>query len=306
MFGLLGKRGGEGPLHAAARITPGFLDWRREHEPYFAYLHQIDVHWPYFPPREYRGRYGPRRTDIDFNTQAFFTANGPNRANADERPDIDAALLGDMSDAYDECIHFVDHEIGALLAELRQRGRYDNALIIVTADHGEQFLEHGEIGHGTSPYDVLLRIPLLVKFPCPGERCGGRRIDQQVQIVDIMPTLAAAVGIAVPAGLDGRNLDDAPRDRVLFAENGEQIALRTDEFKFMYDLDSSESQLYSLGSDPGEQVNLAAREEPLAVAFRDRVHQWLEETHLRAAGEGATVVADAEMLERLKALGYLK
>jgi arylsulfatase A-like enzyme len=121
-----------------------------------------------------------------------------------------------------------------------------------------------------------------------------------------MPTLAAAVGIAVPAGLDGRNIVDAPRDRVLFAENGDQIALRTDEFKFMYDLDSSESQLYSLSSDPGEQVNLAVREEPLAVAFRDRVHQWLEETHERAAGEGATVVADAEMLERLKALGYLK
>jgi arylsulfatase A-like enzyme len=303
---LVGARSNKGPGHAARKIHRRFLEWMPEHEPYFVYLHHIDVHWPYYPPREFRGRYGPRRTGVDFNSQQFFAANGPDRPNREERPAIDAALRDDMSDAYDECIHFVDHEIGALLEELRRRGRYDNALIIVTADHGEEFLEHGEIGHGSSVYDVLLRIPLLVKFPCPGKLCSGRRIDQEVQIVDIMPTLAATAGIPVPAGLDGRSLVDAPRDRVLFAENGDEIALRTNEFKFIYDLESSETQLYSLGNDPGEQLNLAQREQPLTVAFGDRVHQWLEETDQRGAGDGATVVANAEMLERLKALGYLK
>lgn len=292
----------------ARRINERFLEWLPDGDDrFFAYLHHIDVHWPYRAPQPHAGSFGQRRSTVDFNSQDFYAKFGPEREGSAAPVQIDAALLQDMSDAYDEGVRYVDTEIGALFAELKHRNLYDHTLIIVTADHGEQFLEHGEIGHGTSLHDVLLRVPLIIKFPCPGEHCEARTVDEQVQLVDLMPTILDAVGVAIPPGLAGRSLTrPSEPDRVLFAEKGEQVALRTNQFKFIYHLDDSRAELYALQSDPGEQSNLASSDAELTQAFRDRLFQWLEETQRNAAAPREEVAADSKMLERLKALGYVK
>jgi arylsulfatase A-like enzyme len=295
-----------GHLGAAHRINEYLLDWLpKDDEPFFAYLHHINVHWPYRAPAPYAGRFGPRRSGVDFNSPRFYAQFGPEREQHDAPTAIDAAVLKDMSDAYDEGITFVDAEIGALFAELKRRGLYDKTLIIVTADHGEQFLEHGEVGHGTSLHDVLLRIPLMIKFPCPGPYCGARTVEDQVQLVDLMPTILDFVHLNSPPDLAGDSLIEPPHERVLFAEKGDQVALRTPHHKLIYNLDGSEAELYALQSDPGERSNLASAEPELLETLRDRLFQWIEETE-RNPAPGEEIAADSEMLAKLKALGYVK
>ena len=294
--------------NTAREINQRFLDWLPDGDDrFFAYLHHIDVHWPYRAPKPFAGRFGVRRTSVDFNSSEFYDQFGPERKQLDQPPGVDPAVVQDMSDAYDEGVRFVDEEIGALFEELKRRKLYDDALIVVTADHGEQFLEHGEIGHGTSLHDVLLRVPLIVKFPCPSDHCGARTIETPAQLVDVMPTILEVVGLEAPARLAGRSvlrpMDD---ERVLFAEKGAQVALRTRDFKYIYDLEDSSAELYALGSDPSERENLAAGDPDLALAFRDRALQWLEESERSAAAPREQRVADAAMLERLKALGYVR
>ena len=290
------------------KIHERFFGWLPSgDQPYFAYLHHIDVHWPYRAPAPYAQRFHARRTTTDFNSMAFYMKAGPQRADPDQPPDINAALLQDMSDAYDEGIQFVDAELGRLFAELKRRGTYDRTLIVVTADHGEQFMEHGEIGHGTSLHDVLLRVPLIIKFPCPGPNCRAHRVEEQVQTVDLMPTILATVGVPAPQALSGRDIaKPVPATRVAYAEVGGQIALRTSQFKLIHYLEESRTELYALQPDPGERRNLSDSDPQLAATFRDRLFSWLEQTEQNAAAPREEVVADEQMLARLKALGYVE
>jgi arylsulfatase A-like enzyme len=302
------KTEGAGHLGTAHAINEHFLDWLPDaDEPSFAYLHHINVHWPYAAPSPHAGRFGPRRTSVDFNSQQFYAKFGPERAEHDAPPAIDPAVLQDMSDAYDEGISFVDAELGALFAELKRLGRYDQTLIIVTADHGEQFLEHGEIGHGSSLHEVLLHVPLLIKFPCPGPHCQKRTIDEAVQLIDLMPTILDVLGLESRTPLAGDSMVRPIAERVLFAEKGEEIALRARGYKLIYNLEDATAELYALRNDPDERNNLADSEPDLQQALRDHLFQWLEERRRNPMVEpGQDVVADDEMLERLKALGYVK
>lgn len=290
------------------KIHQRFFGWLpNDAQPYFAYLHHIDVHWPYRAPPPYAERFGARRTATDFNSMDFYLKAGPQRADPDNPPDIDTELLQDMSNAYDAAIQFMDAELGRLFSELKRRGSYDRTLIVVTADHGEQFMEHGEIGHGTSLHDVLLRVPLMIKFPCPGPNCRPNRIDEQVQLVDVMPTILATVGVPAPRALSGRDIaKPVPSTRVAYAEMGGQIALRTSQFKLIHHLEESRTELYALQADPGERRNLAETDPQLAATFRDRLFSWLEQTEQNAVAPREEVVADEQMLARLKALGYVE
>lgn len=307
VLGRLAAAESSGHLGTARRINERFLEWLPDaDEPFFAYLHHINVHWPYAAPPPHSCRFGPRRTTVDFNSQDFYAKFGPDREHKDVPPAIDAAVLQDMSDAYDEGISYVDAEVGALLAELKRRGRYDNTLIIVTSDHGEQFFEHGEIGHGTSLHEVLLHVPLIMKFPCPGPNCKARTVSAPVQHVDLVPTILDFVGLESRAELAGSSLIQPLRQRVLFAEKGNQVSLRTQGYKFIYNLDDSGAELYALQDDPAERSNLANREPELVLALRDRLFQWLEESRRHSVEPAEEVVADSEMLARLKALGYVK
>lgn len=304
----IGLGGRDQKRNTARRINERFFEWLPDGaNPWFAYLHHIDVHWPYGAPAPLAGRYGPRRTNVDFNSPQFYEAYGPERDDAETPLELDPALMQDLSDAYDEGVRFMDEQLGSLFAELKRRGHYEGALIVVTADHGEQFMEHGEIGHGTSLHDVLLRVPLMIKFPCPGPYCDPRVIDEAAQLVDLTPTILDVVELQPPPGIAGRSLlQPAPGGRVLFAEKGEQVALRTNEFKFIYNLEDSRAELYALRSDPGERNNVVDQEPQLASAFRDRIFQWLEESEQAAHAPREEVAADEAMLERLKALGYVK
>jgi len=170
-----------------------------------------------------------------------------------------------MIGQYDGDIAFGDREFGRFLRELRTSGQYQDALIVFVADHGEEFLDHGLWLHGRSLYDELIRVPLLVKFP--KNTWAGRRVAQQVQGLDIVPTVLEALGVPLASDLAG-----VPLQRVVRGETQPRPALaeishrgfvahgvRTEADKFIRRFSPDDDELYfDLARDPGETTNGAA------------------------------------------------
>jgi arylsulfatase A-like enzyme len=295
--------------HFAREINRHFMEWLSDSQDgFFAYLHHLDVHWPYHTPAPFAGLYAGKQPDVDYNSTKFVEWIRTEDRKRHDSLKLETGTVQHMSDAYDEGIQFVDTELGHLFRELKARGLYDNTLIIITADHGEEFFEHGHLLHGTSLYDELLRVPLIIKFPCPGPNCAPRTIAEQVELVDLMPTILSAVGSNVPRDVVGRDLTSvkAPKREFAFSEMGDRIALRTNQFKFIYNLESFTEELYDLQTDPNEQKNLAKEDRDLTATFVDRMFQWLAEIDVKPTTEGKEVIADENMLEKLRSLGYIE
>ena len=216
---------------------------------------------------------------------------------------------------YDGQIRFVDDEIGKLLERMKRLGLYDRSLIVLTADHGDGFLEHGFISHSTTPYDELARVPLIIKLP-HGEH-AGRVVQDQVRLVDLVPTLLEAVGIRERMELAGCSLmplldpeSRSPRPPtcgeavIEIAEEGAEpvIAVRTRAFKLIVH-EKRPAELYDLGADPAEKVNLAASPPPGSerlFTVADLVRK------ARAARQAnPTIQLDEQQIRELKALGYI-
>jgi arylsulfatase A-like enzyme len=179
---------------------------------------------------------------------------------------------------YDDSIRIVDAHLGELLGELRRLGLFDRALIIVTADHGEGFGEHGSYGH-SDVYDENLRIPLIMKLP--NAQFAGRRIGATVTLMDLMPTVLDAIGAESPSGLDGRSLmplletPDAPfPERDLYVMRLLWRGLRTPEWKFVEQLGRDRAELFDIPGDPLEQHNLLHDHPPHARDMSEKTAEF--------------------------------
>ncbi len=277
-------------------------------EPFFLYLHYLDPHDPYAPPPlPGRRRFaGPPPPD------PAAAAGDPRPAAARLYATGDAALtpaaLAHLEDLYDEEVAWLDARLADLLAALDRRALLDRTLLVVTADHGESFLDHGHLRHCRSLYDDELRVPLLVRPP------GGtpaRRIPDPVALLDVAPTILDYAGLHPPA-LAGRTLrpwlESTGRPTLpVTSSAGTARALVVGRWKLIHDLDTGQSLLYDLRADPGETRDLA----PTHPEIRTRLLTLLDR-HLREVeGEGLTATTprldqSRELHDQLRALGYLQ
>src|SRR4030095_10370425 len=162
---------------------------------------------------------------------------------------------------YDGQIRYVDDQLGSLFEELRRSGLYDRSLIVVTADHGDGFMEHGFISHSTMPYEELVRVPLLMKLP--GRRYAGRSVADQVRLIDVMPTILEVARLDSPR-VSGRSLlpllegraSEHSAPAVIEFNNPNGAAIRERAWKYIQLLDGR-VELYHLAEDPGERHNVA-------------------------------------------------
>lgn len=187
---------------------------------------------------------------------------------------------------YDGQLAAMDEAFGALIEALRARGRYENALVIVTADHGEFLGEHRQMGHiGQMLYEPVLHVPLVVKFP--GAMRPRGRADGAVQLVDVLPTVLAATGAPVPPGIQGEALPDVTHatlaeedvDPYLVARYGAQydrsIRVLYDGSYKLIRTSRGDHMLFDLRRDPEENKNLAAEEPERAAALLQRLESTL-------------------------------
>lgn len=291
---------------AAARP---WLDSRDAGRPPFLYLHVTDPHNPYLPPSPFREALA---ADADLQLGLPLVLQD---IVAGRLPVADAARR-QLIDLYDADIASMDDGFGALVAELRARGLYDRALIVVTADHGEAFGSHGYYEHMRSLYAEMVHVPLLVKFPQQWR--AGSVVSAPARQVDILPTVLDVLGIDPPAGLDGSSLlpalscPDAPRPPAYVAVGGSDLnpkidALVAGRHKLIHTTRSERAhprlELYDLVDDPGEQRDLAPAQPVLAGYLFSRLPEYRDAP---AAGAAVTVTPDAALEERMRALGYLK
>jgi arylsulfatase A-like enzyme len=212
--------------------------------------------------------------------------------------------------AYDEELLFVDAQLGRLLDGLEARGRLGDSLVMLVADHGEEFFDHGGFEHGHSVFQELLRVPLVAWGP--GVRPA--RIEAPVSIADVFPTVLEALGIPVEPGVAGRSLwgllrgGAVPPERSLVAEallhKRERKALIRWPHKLVFEPSSGRSQLFDLAADPAETRDLAESEPGLRQELLAELEATLEAaSRERAARREATFPEAIE--ERLRGLGYL-
>jgi choline-sulfatase len=224
----------------------------------------------------------------------FFEPHAPYGAPGDTRP---------VEERYDDEIAEADRQAGRVLDALGDAAR--DSVIVIAADHGEAFGEHGEIAHSIFIYDTTLRVPLVVAGP----EIGARTVESPVSLVDVAPTLARLAGLE-PFDADGVDLSPALKggtvtDRQLYAESFAPLldfgwnplrSVRQDGWKV---IDAPRPELYQVSADPDEQRDVAASETARLAALREIVDRY------SSASLAARPPADRESAARLQALGYV-
>jgi arylsulfatase A-like enzyme len=300
-------------------------------EPFLLFLHAYDVH-RYDPP-ELLGDTSARDYDGPLKwlreRDALAIERGVNRHDLGELAQADLAYLRLL---YDSEILNVDHQLSRLFSMLRDSELLDRTVVLLTSDHGEAFGEHtGAVGHAQSLYEGVMRVPLLIR--APGQPTAVRPRDL-VQTVDIAPSLLELAGIAIPGGMQGISLIPAllgrelpTRPAILEADDRDtQAAVVADGFKYIDPAVVSHDpldprfwklaergfawrrgrlpELYDLRSDPSEQRNLAKLEPDRARAHRELLRS--EVRRLRVTDPGDAREAPSELVEQLRALGYVE
>jgi arylsulfatase A-like enzyme len=268
----------------AATINRELLDWlddRPAGHPFFAFLNFYDAHDPYFSPAGSARHFGmtpanPHETEVLRDWHRV------------DKKQLDRRMIDLARDCYDDCISELDEDLGRLFTALEEKGLLDNTVIVVTADHGEEFGEHGGFGHGHRLHSEVVRVPLLIV--APGRVPAGKSVALPVSLRDLPATIVDLAGLRPGSPFPGRSLtrhwqrasdqEYDPADPVLSEivdDDGRSLASPTptraiaERQKVYIRLEDGREELYDLESDPMEASDLsrAATTQPVLSQFRE-------------------------------------
>lgn len=300
----------------ANEITDWAINWlkKNKNKRFFLYLHYFDPHGPYTPPPPYdemylKGRFYEKGMELPLLPRK--------RGGFGGIPGYQ--LQGGIKDKgyyiakYDGEISFADAQIGRLINTLAETGLLYNTVIIITADHGESLGEHGYyFDHGAYLYDNLIKVPLIMYYSSFGS--SNRIIDQQVSLVDIMPTILDIAKINPPgqAKFEGIGLmplissGGAYGRTYIFSEYFEggcqKFAIRGNGWKMLYDRGNGKYELYDLKSDPVESRNLFFSRKEIVNNLAAALDSFLNRPVKK--GKRMKIRLYGNDRERLKSLGY--
>ncbi len=278
---------------------------------WFGYLHYIDPHDPYRAPgvaanrftRGLKSRYGAQG---DFKRLWRSVNFGRGRL---KYTDADIEYL---RAAYDEEIFYWDSEFATLIDKLRASGILDNTVVIVTSDHGEEFLEHGKLKHGIQLYDESIWVPLVIRAP---DRLAPERRGGEVETLGIIHTaleLLEIDGLTERSGGSWGAKSSRQRPAFSFTNHallagrsgrGEMVSVQDSEWKLISYLAMEAFELYNLKEDPGERMDRAAGKPEVAARYDQILDRWLESSKPLTKGKGDP---SQGTIEKLRALGYLQ
>ncbi len=284
----------------ADEITDHAIEWLRDgdHRDDFLWVHYMDVHHPYVPPEEHQLKF---RDEPVTERRAIQLR----RKFIEDPQEVTDEELDDIIDLYDAEIRFTDAEIGRLLNAADDV--WDDYVVAVTADHGEEFREHGEFSHFAKFYDEVLHVPLVFD---DGEHAG--EYTELVGLLDVSPTLVDAAGLEIPDNFYGHSLlsltsgNDWPRTEILgdwASEPGEERRFAYRDHRWKYIRRPRGEELYDLTEDPDEQNNLIDEEPDVLEEFRQAVDehdQTIDDTHV----DVEHIEMDESVKQQLRDLGY--
>jgi len=283
------------------------ISWleRYNPKPFFLWLHYMDLHAPYVPPN-------PSISELLTAIKIQIEIERTSKCSSEH-------YLKFLKRFYDEKIMFVDKEIGTFLSELEKLGfSHENTYIILTADHGEQFMEHGFVGHGLL-YDEVIHVPLII---CGPEIEENVVIEEQVELLDICPTIINLLKLSRIKSFMGKSLlpliknERSRKEGVIsesIADNGwKNYSFRTKQWKYILLLDGNgqmrREELYDLQNDPSERRNLIRKEKRIAKKLKAHIqrHIAMEETHAQFEIKPKIDQKEKALIEKkLRSLGYL-
>ena len=294
---------GRGAFRLNKRLRYWLDSLEEDGRPIFAYVHYLDVHWPYtlsLPENE--GLFGSTEMESRPPASGHQADAWVSRL---ENPDDLVALQA----RYDHEVAYADAALGQLVDNLRERGLYDDTLLLITSDHGEAFMERGRLQHGLAPHEEQIHIPLIVRMPEWMKGARGR-IDRPVGLVDVFPTLLDLLGLEPEPSAQGESLvpllrGESMADRIVFADTSQGFGARSRTHKLIW-LEDESREFYDLVADPGETMSQA---DPCTGPCRElaRVLRPFRRLMLRSrqSNPAGTAELRPEDIETLRALGYL-
>jgi arylsulfatase A-like enzyme/Tfp pilus assembly protein PilF len=261
----------------AGRVTDASLGWLAtvKDSRWFLWAHYFDPHSPYQPPQPYRQQY--------------------------------------QDNPYDGEIAYMDGEIGRLLEGIRKDGAGERTIVVVVADHGEGFRDHGEQSHGVFLYDETSRVPLIISVP--GYTEDAVRVKAVVRTTDIMPTILDLLRMPRRQGSQGSTLwplmsgtvedlnleayAEAPTPALTYSWSP-LASIRAGKWKYIH---APTAELYDMESDPGERNNVLAAEGVVAENLRSRLQQILADPGMAGGAENLNLSPEEQA--RLRSLGYV-
>lgn len=273
---------------------------------------EFDVHYDYVPPPPFDTKFDPDYTG-KMDARGF-------EDNPEINPGMNPRDLFHIISLYDGEIAFTDKHIGDLFSYLKELNIYDKTLIVLTADHGDEFFEHGKKGHRRSLYDEVLNVPLIFKFPYGVKQ--NTKVEQVVSIIDIMPTIIGYLGIEPHNEIQGRNLLfsingwDKLNDPLVYARlEYKLVAARSRHSKLIHHFNDVENEFYDMINDPQEKVNLLEKasiddlpeSEEHMVSLLNWLNAQREVSQTLPQTDGNKKIELSQgMKEQLKALGYIQ
>ncbi|NOZ79854.1 MAG: sulfatase [Acidobacteria bacterium] len=284
----------------AIRSAPG---------PVFVWLHYFDPHYPYHRHPPWSSRFAGNPTAHELEVIREIAQTWPKTPAEIRRNKKRYLVVG--KGLYDAEIRYWDTSFQALLEQLPALAGY---LLVVTADHGEEFWEHGRLGHGIDLYNETVRVPLIIRLPGGGP--AAVKADP-VSLLDLPPTLVQAAGGTIPPGWQGRSLwaslvSDkplAPRpllaDLNRFEDKPRRLALITTHFKLIFNVGTKAEELYDLDSDFGEKQDLSSREPQKTRTLHAQLVDLVRSLPVARQNPAATTIS-RERMKQLRSLGYLR
>lgn len=263
---------------AAQVLTDDVISWLkyRRNGAFLLWIHYMDTHAPFLHAPSIGKIKGSLNKD-ELKKRLY---------RVDISENVCLSYVVDLINKYDSSIRCVDYAIESLFAYLEENRILDNSIVIITADHGEEFLDHGNVGHFPKLYDELIHVPLIIKGP---DIPKGRRIDKLVQHLDIGPTILDILGFPVPESFLGENVfkvterhgiisevsNVGPNVKIEIDLNKLRVAYRSKEWKYIYS-EGGEDEFYNLKMDPKETRNILSEHKEKALEFKSRILQHIE------------------------------
>lgn len=288
------------------------LQLQEKKSPFFLYIHTMDSHRPYDIKKEFTFDV----PDESFDPSKMVTA----RKGDEDKYQVD---LQHVLALYDASIRQNDKSFGDLINEMKSLGLYDNTLILLMSDHGEEFYDHGGFAHGSTLYQEVLHQLLVIKLP--RQIMAGKIVNENVQEIDILPTILDLIGESIPNYLLGKSMknllfypkgNNPPLHGEIFVETGINLrkkAIIEGNWKLIHDGEEwkdfpEEYELYNLQEDPGEKNNLFLRNPVATEYYRRRLKKWAQtQKELSHLGTEALLKTLSEKdIEELRALGYIR
>ena len=285
--------------------------------PFFLFLHTFEVHDPYVPPARFADQFVDPSYSGDIvgsKMELELLAGGGNYWARHEEywSRVDRNDPADLQHLKDAEILFTDSQFATFRERLRKLDLEEETIVVVLSDHGEEFLEHGGFLHNAL-FQEILHVPLIFRFPAGLGLPSGRRVQDVVRLVDVVPTLLEVMGLSAPEHLQGASLlplieGEETLARSVFSQwlaGGRIVSLRVGDWKYIRV--KRDEQLFDLSRDPKESVDRLSERQEVLAGMQAQVDEIIGQSYAFAEAQtpARSPELDRETREQLEALGYL-